>query len=156
MKITLLRNGEELVVTLRGDINESAEDDFRDLLAKIEVPKIVFETEKVELVNSLGARYWIDLVQSLAKRSIKMTFRKCSPAFVESCNMYPKFVPKNSIESLFVVAECSKCRCEESSLLTLTKCMAEDPLSGVNCGKCGSALVSTVDFVEYLQAVRET
>ena len=109
MKISLTRSGQEILISFRGDLTEDCEEDLRSLLDKIEVPSVIFETERVELINSLGARHWIGFIQALTKKVKDVHFRKCSPAFVESCNAYPKFTPKNCIESVFLPARCDTC-----------------------------------------------
>ena len=153
MKIALTRTGDEIAISLRGDINETVGDELQDLLGKIEVPSIVVDTERVELVNSLGTKIWIQFMQSLTKKNIRATFKNCSAAFVESCNISPKFAPPNSIKSLFILCGCS-CGSEEYYLIDERHFASDNPVQGIKCKQCGNAVKAAVDPDEYLQCVR--
>lgn len=153
MKITLTRSGDEITVGMRGDVDEGSAEDFSTLLTKLEVPSVVFDAERVELVDSLGARQWINFIQSLTKKNIKLSFKNCSPAFVESCNIYPKFVPHHSIKSLYMPADCA-CGTQNLYLVTGDKFLADDPLSGMKCEKCGAGVTSVYEIGDYLQCVK--
>lgn len=155
MKLGLTRSGDELMISLRGDINEACEDEFRELIDKIEVATVVFDAERVELINSMGARYWINLTQTLIRRSVSLRFRRCSPAFIESCNIYPKFVPKKSIESLFIPADCSVCHVHQMPVVSVGAFSIDDPFDQVRCNKCGGTLTAEIDLEEYLQCLKE-
>lgn len=154
MKISLTRSGEEMTISFRGDITEDCEDDLQGLLQKLEVPSVVIETERIELINSLGARLWINFVQTLTKKVPTIKFRRCSPAFVDSCNTYPKFTPKNSVESLFIPASCQSCGDVDAQLIERSHFSKENPLEGVQCDKCHQRLDPSVDVDEFLQGVR--
>ncbi len=153
MKISVSRAGDELTAVFRGDINETCEDELKDLLSKIEVPNLHIDTERVELVNSLGARFWVNFVQSIVKKGIKTSFKKCSPAIVECCNIYPKFMPASAIESLYVPCECQSCALEENVLLTQSDFKKPNPVSDAVCQKCKSPMQAQVELGEYLQCV---
>ncbi len=154
MKISISRSAQELAISLRGDLNESCEDALQDLLSKIEVPSLVIDVERVELINSLGARYWINFVQNLAKNSVRVRFSRCSPAFIDSCNTYPKFAPKNSIESLFLPAACPSCGDVDPQLVAKDMFSSDNPLESCRCQKCSKALLPSLDVEEFLQSVR--
>ena len=154
MKISLTRSGEEMLISFRGDFTEDCEEDLRSLLDKIEVPSVVFETERVELINSLGAMHWIGFIQSLTKKVKSVRFRKCSPAFIESCATYPKFAPKNCVDSVFLPARCDFCGDIDPQLVHQDQFSSDSPLEGAKCPKCGGQLQPSVELDEYLQAVR--
>lgn len=154
MKISITRSGSELLISLRGDITEDCEESLRDLLEKVEVPSVVVDAEKIELINSLGARIWINFIQSLSKKSPNICFRRCSPAFIESCNTYPKFSPKNSILSLFLPARCESCGDLDAQLVERERFYAEEPLDSLQCPKCGQKLIASVEVEEFLQCAR--
>ena len=153
MKISLTRTGDALAINLRGDINENCGEELQDLLGKIEVPAVSFDTERVELVNSLGIKIWIQFMQSLAKKDTKITFKNCSAAFVDSCNISPKFAPPNSIKSLFILCGCD-CGAEEYYLIEEKQFASENPVHDVTCKQCGKVVKAAVDPDEYLQCVR--
>lgn len=154
MKISITRSGSELLVSLRGDITEECEESLKDLLEKVEVPSVVIDTEKVELINSLGARIWINFIQGLTKKSPAVRFRRCSPAFIESCNTYPKFTPKNSILSLLLPARCQSCGDIDAQLVEQERFSADEPLDGLKCPKCGQMLMASVEVEEFMQCTR--
>lgn len=153
MKISINRTGDELNVSLRGDMNESCEGDLQDLLGKIELPNLLVDVERVELINSLGARYWINFMMALAKRSTKVRFKRCSPAFIESCNTYPKFAPANSVESLFLPSKCSTCGEVDAQLISKDQFGDQNPIQSLKCTNCGNQLEPSVDVEEFLQSV---
>jgi anti-anti-sigma regulatory factor len=154
MKIAMTRAGDEMNIALRGDVNEASEEHFKSLLSKIEVSSVMFDVEKIELVNSLGARYWINFINALQKRNINLGFMKCSVAFVECCNIYPKFVPSGTLRSLMIMGECKSCGLQESVLLDASEFASDDPFVNKVCSKCKKPLASHVDLDEYLQSVR--
>ena len=154
MKITITRSGNELTASLRGDLNESCEGELKDLLGKIEVPSLVVDAERVELINSLGARYWMIFMKALSKKATAVRFKRCSPAFVESCNMYPSFVPENSIESLFFPAKCQSCGEVDPALVIRENFSKENPVADHKCGTCQSPLEPSLDVEEFMQSTR--
>ncbi len=153
MKFTIAKNGDVLQVAMRGDFDEGLEAHLAALAAKIETTSVIFDAEKVELINSLGARHWIGFVLGLTKRQIHSSFERCSPAFVEACTLYPKFVPSKSMKSLMMPVECD-CGYQGHAILTENEWSQTNVLNGCACPKCSGVLHPTVDPDDFLQSVK--
>jgi anti-anti-sigma regulatory factor len=152
LKINIQRAGGALQISLRGDINESVKGELTELAQKIEGASVDFDVRAIELVNSLGARNWIQFMGHLSKSKGHMSFSTCSPAFVECCNIYPNFVPKDSVSSVLVPCECEHCRYEGSSKLEKENFL--DSSISPLCPQCQKSTKIIVDLDEYLQFVR--
>ncbi len=138
---------------MRGDFDEGLETHLAALASKIETTFVVFDAEKIELINSLGARQWIGFVMGLTKRQVQCSFEKCSPAFVEACTLYPKFVPAKSMRSLLMPVDCG-CGYQGNYLLTEAQWSKTNVLDGASCPKCNGSLNAVVDPDEFLQSVK--
>ena len=154
MKFTISKNGDALHVAMRGDFDEGLEGHLSALAPKIETKSVVFDAEKIELINSLGARQWLGFVLGLTKRQVQCSFEKCSPAFVEACILYPKFVPAKSMRSLLMPVECG-CGYQGHYLLTETQWSRANVLEGASCPKCNGSMHAAVDPDEFLQSVND-
>ena len=154
MKLGIKRIEDALVVVIRGDISEHSEPEFAELLGKIEVKKIQFDLEKLELVNSLGTRVWMQFIEKLKHRNIEFSFQKCSVAFVECCNMYPRFANSNSIESFYISMICGSCGNVDLALSTVEAARAGE-FQNRPCKDCESPMRTQVDPQEYLQFLNE-
>ena len=154
MKVALTRSGDEITIVLNGDLTEHANPALQDLLQKIELPEVVFDTRRVELINSLGARHWIDFMKTLLKRQVKISIKHCSPAFVECCNLYPKFAPSGVIKSVCVPCVCDGCGVEEEIVVDAHEFSDQQVVSSKTCSKCGSPWSPVVDMEEYMQCVK--
>ncbi len=155
MKIAITKGGDVLHITMRGDFNESLDSHLSALSQKIETGSVLFDAEKVEFINSLGARQWIGFMFGLGKRQVLCAFEKCSPSFVEACNLYPKFAPSKSLKSVMMPIQCG-CGYEGNALLTESQWSQSDVMKGVTCPKCGSLPRASVDPDEYLQCVKDS
>jgi hypothetical protein len=153
MKFSLARKDHVLCIAMRGDFDESLEGHLSALAPKIEESNVVFDAEHVELINSLGARHWIGFVVGLTKRQIGMTFERCSPAFVEACNLYPKFVPQKSMRSLLIPVDC-RCSFQGTILMTDQQARMPDGYQKLSCPKCGAVPRCVIDPEDFLQSFR--
>lgn len=154
MKVSATRIGsDELGIELRGEIDETSQPGLRDLLSKIDTEKVSFNLEQVELVNSLGARYWIEFIRDLEKKTGSIKLRNCSIAFIECCNIYPKFAPKNTIESLYVPIDCPKCGNDGVVLCAAAQLVNDGKLPESRCVNCSSMVEPQVPLDEYLQCL---
>ena len=150
MKFSLTRIDDALLVTTRGDITENAEEELNELLEKIEVKKVVFDTAKVDLINSLGIRYWINFVQTLRRRHVAVTYLKCSSAVVECCNIHASFALPGEVESFFVPMRCKSCA-KSTAILHETENIKDDCLLPTKkCPSCDAVVEPEVDLETYL------
>ena len=156
MKIAVQRiGGDELGIELRGVVDETAEPALLDLLSKIDTAKASFNLEQIEAVNSLGARYWIEFVREAGKKLSEIKFHHCSIAFIECCNIYPKFAPKNSIQNLYVPIDCSKCGNDGVILCDADQLLRDNEPQPSACMNCGGPVEPQVSLDEYLQCLRD-
>lgn len=151
MKIHQHREGNELVIAIRGDITETSNEAFKELMESLESTVICFDMSKVELINSLGARHWIQFLENLRKTNMIISFKNCSVSFIEGCNIYPKFAIRGQIKSFYSVYECTKCD-KELLVLIQTSSLKESP-SAPNefCSSCKSELRFFGDWDEVTQ-----
>ena len=150
MKISLSRVGDTLVAGVRGDITEAAEEELDDLLGKIEVKRVVFETSRVELINSLGIRSWITFVQTLRRRGVVLEYQKCTTSVVDCCNMHRSFALPGEVISLFVPMHCQKCGNRELQLAAASDIEENAPFPAGSCSVCKANLLVEVDLDTYL------
>ena len=150
MKFSLTRVGEVLQIGVRGDINEAAEAELSELSEKIEVGRVTFETSRVDLINSLGIRSWIQFVQGLRRKGVTIEYQKCSSSVVDCCNMHKSFALPGEVASLFVPMFCKKCEVEESQLFLAKDLKAGEAQSTIMCPKCSKELLPAVDLETYV------
>jgi hypothetical protein len=91
--------GHQLVVHLLGEIDEDVK--FPDLSFG-GVSEIIFDFDKVALINSCGIREWLSFLKHFPE-GMKVSFRKCPPLIIDQVNMISGFIPaKGEIESFYV------------------------------------------------------
>lgn len=96
--------GAEAVFMFSGQIDEDTT--FGDL--KLDKPKVIFDFEKVSLINSCGIREWIKWIRS-AETTSQLVYRKCPKVIVDQINMVSGFLPENgTVESFYVPYYCEE------------------------------------------------
>ena len=155
MKTSINRVGDELRISFRGDINDSCESELKDLLQKIEAPKVCLNLEHIELINSLGARIWLNFVRAVKPLTQDLTYQNCSVAFIECCNIYSKFAKPEAIVSLYVPAECTKCGRNANILCQSKQLLSDNAITPSTCSTCHSLMEPQVALEEYLQCLSE-
>lgn len=98
--------GDQTTVQLTGVIDEDA--DFSKI-NKLESPKIVFDFQKVSMINSCGIREWIQYLVGLGTQS-QITYVNCPQIIIEQINMVQGFIPKGGkVESFYAPYFCEDC-----------------------------------------------
>lgn len=98
LKIELKEIGSEIEAIFEGQIDEDA--DFSPITGK-SADTMIFNLEKVHLINSCGIRDWIEFQKTLPE-SMSIIYRKCPQVIVEQLNIVKGFVRENSsIESFY-------------------------------------------------------
>jgi len=90
-------NGAQLII-LSGTINEDT-----NLLESCPVDRkqVIFDCGKVQRINSVGVKNWIQFMKHLSQEGISVTLRECSVSLVEQINMIKDFIPSSAkIESV--------------------------------------------------------
>lgn len=104
-----------LFAQFMGQIDEDA--DFSKL-SNLTAKKIVFDFEKITLLNSCGIREWISFIESIPT-STHITYRNCQQIIIEQMNMVHGFIKSGAeIESFYAPYYCPKCDYEHKMLLT--------------------------------------
>ena len=65
---------------------------------------VVLDLGGIRRINSLGVRAWVDFMKTLAGRSV--TYRRCSPAFVDQLNTVSDFRGTGKVESFLAPYVC--------------------------------------------------
>lgn len=93
------KDGENLVVTVKGSIDEDA------VLASVGfdgAQVIHLDLDKVSSINSCGIREWIKWLKT-APPSSKIVYKNCPKIIVDQINMVAGFLPENGkVDSFYV------------------------------------------------------
>lgn len=102
--LTITSNEDEksFTIIIEGSINESF------LQKSVRIPsqkKIIIDLSKVNSINSLGIRHWIQWIRTYPNS--EYTFRNCPQCVVDQMNSVSDFIPtKCTIESFYVPYYC--------------------------------------------------
>ena len=98
LSINISSEATNTIITLSGRIDE---DSHFDEITSSHSDVFVFDFKNVTLINSCGVREWINLVNSIIKKS-KIIYRHCPQIMIEQMNMVQGFLPEGaSIESFY-------------------------------------------------------
>jgi hypothetical protein len=87
------------IISLEGDIDEDSKFDQFEFSNE---PILKFNLEKVNNLNSYGARLWTSWLQNIPAQT-QVIFQKCSDVVVHEMNRNAAFIPPNAkIESFYV------------------------------------------------------
>lgn len=121
-----------LYVQFTGQIDEDAE---FSKLSNITLKKVIFDFEKITLLNSCGIREWISFLESIPQNT-QITYRHCQQIIIEQINMVHGFIREGAkIESFYAPYYCGKCDLEHKVLLTPEK-IKDHQAPTVSCPKC--------------------
>jgi hypothetical protein len=110
--------GSKLTVLLSGTIDEDA--DFNPLEG-LSQPEIIFDFDKVQMLNSCGIREWISFMSKIPSTS-KVIYRKCPQIIIEQINMVHGFFREGAvIESFYAPYYCESCDKESKLLLNTSQ-----------------------------------
>jgi hypothetical protein len=101
-------------VTLRGSIDEHV--DFERLAKAIAAPVVALDFDKVESINSVGIRSWINFIKQLS--SSKITYERCPAFFLDSISMVPGLAKGVTIASFYLPFSCRSCDSDQPKLVT--------------------------------------
>lgn len=146
MKATLTRREGETLVTLEGGLNEHAGDALGALSGSLE-GKLVFDWGKVKGVNSLGAGYWIDFLQSIPA-DVTYRFVNASVGFVSNANAIRPFVGKGKVQTFEVPLYCERCD-DSSSVMVDSDQVGERVLDVSPCDKCQGKRCVEIEWESY-------
>ncbi len=124
----------KLTVSLVGTIDEDA--DFKPLDGLTQ-PEVIFDFDKVVMLNSCGIREWINFLGKLPA-GIKVSYRQCPQIIIEQINMVHGFFREGAvIESFYAPYYCEDCD-KESKILLKTEQVKNKKAPKAKCPHCGS------------------
>jgi hypothetical protein len=103
---------------------------------------IVLELGGLKRINSLGVRAWCDFMKKLAGRQV--TFRRCSPAFVDQLNSVSEFRADARVESFIAPYVCESSGNVYYEELIIGKDIRKGDFEGLmsrRCKECPEPLV---------------
>jgi hypothetical protein len=129
---------------LEGVLDEISPPILERLATELGAEKSVFlDVAGVKRINSLGVRAWCGFVKKLsATRTV--TFRRCSPAFVEQLNSVIDFRSQAKVESIIAPYFCETTGDVFYEELTIGKDVKKDDFSkleGRRCERCPKPLI---------------
>jgi hypothetical protein len=86
-----------LMVTVTGSINEDLQ---IDKLTHLKGASIIFDLDKVKMINSCGIREWIRLIESIGGET-KLEYIKVPQIVIQQMNMISGFLSKNAKVTTF-------------------------------------------------------
>jgi anti-anti-sigma regulatory factor len=132
----------ELLITVAGTLSEDS---------RLEVPavrgrRVIIDARRVERINSMGVRNWIDFIEQLHDQSHDVVIRHLPPAMVSQASMITTFIGKSRIESFLSPWYCPGC---ENTLEQLHGYRDELPRS-IPCPQCRTPMELDWDRDAYL------
>ena len=137
------RRGEPGKSVLEGVLDEQAAPVLAELSAQLSsAASIELDVGGVRRINSLGVRAWVDFMRTLGERPI--TFRRCSPSFVDQLNTVSDFRGHARIESFLAPYVCESSWNVFFEELTVGKDVSAGNFAGIDgrpCKECPEPLV---------------
>jgi hypothetical protein len=118
---------------INGKINEAS------VLPSLSNDKnLILNLEKVESINSIGVKTWMNWLKELEKCE-SYTFSKVPRILIDQCNMIKDFIPSNKITSFEVPYFCDSCETQNRVFLEVVN--RRHPLveTSVPCKTCGKS-----------------
>lgn len=135
-----LEQGERLVVTLDGDIDENAGlFDLTPVLAG----SVVLDLGGIRRINSAGVREWVNFIRDSDPRTDHLALSNCSPAIVMQMNMIANFRGNAEITSFYAPLVCPACDREQDERIDVTPEIVRDlpdRIPDFTCTKCQTVL----------------
>jgi anti-anti-sigma regulatory factor len=134
LDISLQVVGDEALVKISGVIDE---DSIFEKIQGIPSKKIIFDFDRVTLINSCGIREWINFLTKF-KHQAQVVYRNCPQNIIEQINMVQGFIPQGTfVESFYAPYYCESCD-NESKVLLQVSGIKNYSAPATPCPKCGS------------------
>lgn len=141
---------------LEGVLDEQAAPVLAQLSADLNASQsIELDVGGLRRINSLGVRAWVDFMRTLGERPV--TFRRCSPSFVEQMNTVSDFRGHARVVSFLAPYVCESSGTTFFEELTVGKDVSADNFEGIgrrSCKECPEPLVFDDLPERYLQFLR--
>lgn len=94
-------------VTIGGNITDRA--DLSEAAA-VQAPKVVLDLENLHRINSRGVILWMDMIDSICKKSGRVEIQNASHGFMLQYSMIRRFSGTARIESVMATFQCEDCQ----------------------------------------------
>lgn len=155
LKITQLSEGEVSSFELSGEVNED-----KNLLDALKVPgtlQLHMNCKGIRRINSVGVKTWIQFFSALRTQKVQLCFFECSPCLIQQANLFPKFLMRDEVKSLYAPFICEACGKESNHLFRAEEIKREnfDQILKAPCDHCSSQSTFDDDPEEYFQFLLE-
>jgi hypothetical protein len=142
-------------IAFAGRIDDSVQ--LAELIAHVQGPAVVLDTDGVTFVNSIGMREWMRFVRALRERGTAVTLDRVADVLITQINMIPELGKNVAVTSFHAQYVCSACGAEAAPLVdAVANAAALRQLRApqLPCPECGAAM-DLGDFPErYLSIFR--
>jgi len=143
--------GDQTTVQLTGVIDEDA--DFSKI-KNLESTKIVFDFQKVSMINSCGIREWIQYLVGLGTNS-QIIYVNCPQIIIEQINMVQGFIPKGAkVESFYAPYFCEDCD-KEVKMKINSADIQSFKAPKCKCGDCGAEMEFDAIEAQYFNFLKQ-
>ncbi len=135
-----VEQGDRLLVTLEGDIDENA--GLFDLMPVL-TGSVVLDLAGVNRINSAGVREWVNFIRDADPHTDHLALAKCSPAIVMQMNMIANFRGNAEVLSFFAPLVCPACDREQDEMIEASPEIVSglpDHIPDFTCADCGTVL----------------
>lgn len=155
LKITQLSEGEICSFQLSGEVNEDK--NLLDSLKTSSTQKLQLHCKGIRRINSVGVKTWIQFFSALRAEKVQLCFLECSPCLIQQANLFPKFLMKEEVKSLYAPFICEGCGKESNHLFQVEEIKRENfgKLLKAACQHCGTQASFDDDPEEYFQFLLE-
>lgn len=155
MQIHVTSTSTNTVVYLAGTLRGGAKEELKALLVDLKTPKVTFDCQQLNVIDSRGAGDWATFLRSLMGKA-EISYQNCSVTFIDYANLIPAFLgikdiaASKAVRSFDVPYHCETCRKTFESRLEIDEVLPQKVLPDRGCPKCGSACVPEVNSEDYL------
>ncbi|HEY3351698.1 MAG TPA: hypothetical protein VGQ83_00485 [Polyangia bacterium] len=133
LQVTIERAGPDTVVTIGGEIDESAAFARDHGLAG----RVTLDLGGITRLNSCGVRHWLDFIASLGGVE-QLVLRRCAVPFVTQLNTVVGMRGAARVASIMAPFACRDCGAETVQEVALGGETLDDPESAVALGVCAA------------------
>ena len=140
LKIKLRASREYSFLQLTGIIDE--DNNLSKLLDRITGTTLILDLSEIHRINSCGVRDWVNWLNAVEARNLRIVLIRCSPAIISQVNMVTNFAGESVIQSFMLPYYCSECDEETTRLIETRIFLEQEQLRAplFRCNDCGNSL----------------